>query len=197
MKNLSFVVDEKSIGPIMFSFVIMLRLLTDLQKIEIVKDFEHKSARKTAADFNLRYPDRPKQLNERTVRKIVAKFNSEGTITRKKIINPKCKSSNPIVIQQIVTTFEQSPATSLRQAHRDTGYSINTILKCLKAKKFHPYKFARTFEQNNPNDPVNRINYCSDIINKIERDPDFLSKILWSDESIFVINGLPNKQNYR
>lgn len=176
---------------------IMSRLLTDLQKIEIVKKYQNNSAKETAAYFNFRYPDRPIRLNERTVRKIVAKFNKEGTITRKKVPNPKCKTTNPEIIHEIITIFEQNPGTSLRQAQRDTGYSINTILKCLKAKKFHAYKFARTFEQKYAIDPPNRLNYCNDIINKVESDPGFLSRVLWSDESMFLLNGLPNKQNYR
>lgn len=175
----------------------MSRYLSDAQKIQIVKDYQKISASQIAANFNLNSPNRPWRLNERTVRKIVDKFNKEGVVTKKKPINPKCKSRNPEIIQAIATIFEDNPNTSLSQANRDTGFAIGTIRKCLKTRKFHPYKYGRTFQQKNPQDMLTRIEYCTNILSNIENDPAFLARILWSDESLFLLHGTPNKQNYR
>lgn len=175
----------------------MSRFLSVGQKIEIIKEYHQKPASLIATEFNERYPGRQFQLNERTVRRIVKKFNENGTVERKKSGARKCKSRCPEINQQIARIFEDNVHTSLSQAHRDTGLDVKTIRKCLKSQNFRPYKFARAFEQKRSVDLFDRVEYCTAILQEIEKDPAFLSRIIWSDESLFLLCGLPNKQNYR
>lgn len=175
----------------------MARQLSVNERIEIFKIYQTCSASESAAIFNERHPERPFVLNPRTVRKIAEKFNQTGSVENRKNDQRYCKSKDPNVIDQVTNIFNDNPHTTLKQARQETGLAIQTISKCLKSRKYYPYKYAKAHILQRPEDLFNRVNYCCDILGEIENDPDFFSKVLWSDESLFPVNGLPNRQNFR
>lgn len=168
----------------------MSRILSNHQRIEIVQLYQAHSATETIQIFNQRYPHRVHRLNPRTVRKIGEKFKEHGSVQTQTALR-RSKSCNPQTIRNVEALFEDNCHMSLRQAQRDTALGIKTIRKCIKA--FHPYKFVTAVVSKQPQDFMNRLAYCNTIVRKIRDDAQFL----WSDESIFQLNGTPNRQNYR
>ena len=64
------------------------------------------------------------------------------------------------------------------------GLSYSTVQRTLKELKFHAYHFVRVHELLERDYP-RRIRYCRWLLQRIQEDEQFLTKILWSDESTF------------
>uniref|UniRef100_A0A803JU31 Tc1-like transposase DDE domain-containing protein n=1 Tax=Xenopus tropicalis TaxID=8364 RepID=A0A803JU31_XENTR len=62
--------------------------------------------------------------------------------------------------------------------------------------KWHPYKH-QLLQHLNEDDPDRRTEFAEWAKQKLEQDPQFTQKILFSDEANFYVNGEVNKQNHR
>lgn len=92
--------------------------------------------------------------------------------------------------------FIRNPHTTLKQAARKFKASTNTIRKILKQGKFKPYKCVISQELYT-GDEEKRKSFCNAMLRKFNLDPTFKSSVLWTDESLFTLNGIFNRQNFR
>lgn len=69
--------------------------------------------------------------------------------------------------------------------------TVNEILKKLQIKPFH-FTPVQSITQA---DHVSRLNFCNEMLEAVNEEPDFLSKILWTDECLFTRQGLFNSHN--
>ncbi|EFN82646.1 hypothetical protein EAI_11103, partial [Harpegnathos saltator] len=60
--------------------------------------------------------------------------------------------------------------------------------KILKMNKFHPYKI-HLVQELNEDDFDRRIEFCDLMMEKIAKDPNYLSNVVFSDEATFQLNG--------
>lgn len=174
----------------------MSRILTTAQRVEIVELYRNNSARETAIIFNERYADRPQLLGERTVRKLSQKFLGTGSLQTLKSPIRRCISNNEASQGRVLQHFEENPHSSLKLASGQLNLCINSVHKILKKNRFHPFKYQRVHRLF-PQDPENRINFANEFLRQLDDDPGIMRSILFSDESIFLLRGVPNKQNYR
>src|SRR5207253_9767988 len=70
----------------------------------------------------------------------------------------------------------------------------SSVLRILHAHKFHPYHSHR-HQALEDRDYNVREAYCTWLLTAIDRDPNFLSRILWSDEAQFSRDGVVNTHN--
>lgn len=94
----------------------------------------------------------------------------------------------------LLDEIEQDPSTSTRVIARRTGISKTTVHRVLKMNKFHPYHIRRV-QALQPRDYNARLFFCRQMLAKIEQDPQFFDKILWSDESTLKKDGYFNMHN--
>lgn len=89
-----------------------------------------------------------------------------------------------------------NPKKSLNEASLDLNLSKTTIRRCLKKLKLHPFKakFLHTLE---PGDENLRMEYCLWAQGEFLNNPNFLNKILFTDEATFSTNGVVCSQNNR
>lgn len=74
--------------------------------------------------------------------------------------------------------------------------SHTSVHKVLKAEKFHPYKVQLIHELND--DDFDRlVQCCEEMMLRCVQDPLFKTKIVFSDEACFSLNGQVNRQNSR
>ncbi|KAJ8725439.1 hypothetical protein PYW08_003622 [Mythimna loreyi] len=78
--------------------------------------------------------------------------------------------------------------------HEGDSIDIATEHDILKKNKFHPYHVTRV-QTLQPRDYAARLRFCRQMLAKIEEDPQFFNKILWSDESTFKRDGYMNLRN--
>lgn len=71
------------------------------------------------------------------------------------------------------------------------GVSIDRILL---NHRMHPYSY-NILQHLNPENYAERVEFCEFILVKIQEDPLFLSKVIWTDESKFSREGIVNRRN--
>jgi hypothetical protein len=84
---------------------------------------------------------------------------------------------------------------SIRRVARELGistYSAYLILN--KDLQFHPYH-PITIHHLTEDDPQARIDFAQQFLEFQNEDQEFVDKIIWTDESIFTINGHVNRHN--
>ncbi len=152
------------------------------------------SLRKIAERFHQRFPHRPKP-SHRGIGKMYQKLRLTGSVfNRPKSGRPRSATNERNEVMVIATVFEKRQQ-SLKEVAIETGNSITSVWRILRRHKFHPYGVKLTQELSQA-DFGKRLDFCEFMDEKI-RDPDFLKKICFSDESTFHLTGYVNRHNCR
>lgn len=96
----------------------------------------------------------------------------------------------------VALTFIEDPHTSVRKAEALHELDKKLVHNILKEIKFHPYKVKITQELMD-GDQDRRVEFCEEIIQRLDGDPIFTSRIVFSDEATFMLNGEVNRHNCR
>uniref|UniRef100_A0AAZ1XEX3 Ig-like domain-containing protein n=1 Tax=Oreochromis aureus TaxID=47969 RepID=A0AAZ1XEX3_OREAU len=165
----------------------MSKRLTREERIEIVLISGERSNRVIAADFNARHPTRP-PISHATVSKLLAKFRETGSV----LDLPKCGRKKTVTNEEtsvaVLASFSKSPQRSTRRMSLKSGISRTSLQRILATHKWHPYKL-QLLQHLNEDDPDRRTEFAEWAKQKLEQDPQFTQKILFSDEANFYVNG--------
>lgn len=170
--------------------------LSTEERIEIVKLYAHNSCRNTAAIFNQNHPGRGVLLSPSTVSDTVNRFDSTGSIHDRKRTGRPRSAVNDEIATAVLAHTEYDPHSTLRSLSMATGVSTGSVWNILSKYRYHPYKM-QILHKLKEDDYPHRLNFCNSFLNFTRQDQSFPSKILWTDESLFSLNGWINKQNYR
>ena len=145
-------------------------------------------------EYQRKFPG--KTVTARTVRKIFQKMNTQHTLhDAPRTGRPKTSMSEP-TMRRVEEAFREDPELSLREAVSELNLSYGSIWRILKQLKFKPYK-PRSVQALKPEDLEKRRQFCTWFLEEYERDPDFLNRILWTDEAAFKTKERRNRQNHR
>ena len=105
--------------------------------------------------------------------------------------------ADPQVVSRIEGAFHENPRLSLRVAERVLQVLRSTICDVLKKKlKMFPYKIS-FLQQLSTRVYGERLQWSQHCRTEMEVDPQYLSRIVFSDECLFHTNGVVNKHNVR
>ena len=100
-------------------------------------------------------------------------------------------------VEDVRLLFENNPRLSIRQAEALLNISRSTIQRILRnCLQLYPYKMQNLHGITN-SDKMRRISWARHCQNQPEGMSEYLSKIVFSDECIFRLNGSVNTQNVR
>ena len=100
-------------------------------------------------------------------------------------------------INAVRQLFNTTPMTSLRHAEIQLQIPHSTIQKILKQLlSLYPYKI-QTLQELTASDKLRRLEFAQHVLTQSCGASEYLSKIDFSDECIFRVNGHVNKQNVR
>lgn len=170
-----------------------MRQLILEEKLAIIRLLFSLSVNEATAEFNAQ---NERKVTSMTVRRIKKTMMTTGNIQRKKRSDIGIIRKPFWFPRLVLRLYRKKPHTSLRQAARRFNTSVDSILKVLKSLKLRPYRCTVTQELY-PGDEEKRKEYCSKILRLFARDPVLQSNVLWSDECLFPLNGIFNRQNYR
>lgn len=162
-------------------------------RIEILQLCATNSSRRVAEIFNNRHPNRIPRLSYTTVQKLQRKFVETGTVDDRSRTG---RPLNPNIQAAVLEAVEANPRLSLRRMALDTNHSTKTVANVLHRNGFHPYK-AQMHQRIYDDDDESRMIFCEVLTNWINQDPLLAQRILWTDESLFRLNGNFNRQNNR
>lgn len=156
------------------------------------------NASSTVRDYRQQYPERQCPARA-TIIRLHRKFRETSSVRRKKRTVP----ANEEMDLNILLHYQENPRTSIRkvcQILRQRGFqnrsSFGKVRKELNKQSYKPYKMHIT-QPLSDEQKRKRVEFCQHMLQRINEDPQFLHKILWSDESSFSTSGVPNRQNHR
>ena len=97
-------------------------------------------------------------------------------------------------METVIRAIEQEPETSIRVIARENDLSYSTVQRILAEEKLHAFHYTRV-QHLRPEDYLRRKNFCEDFLRKVDQDPRFLFRVIFSDESLFTREGIFNSYN--
>lgn len=105
-------------------------------------------------------------------------------------------ATNDNVKLDVLLSLEENSQTSTTQLALDCDISQTSVMNIMKSEKLKPYKFHFCHELTE-DDPDRRTEFCENIQNRCIANPNFIKKIVFSDEATFCLSGKVNRHNYR
>lgn len=156
--------------------------------IHFVYGFCNGSAEAAVQEYRRRFPNRrlPSAQVFITTHRRIAEYGVGKINDRQVYQNPRDN--------RILHLFDINRNLSTRRAALQLQVSQTKIIKTLKRdhrKAFH----LRPVQNLLPGDAEKRTNFCRSILEKHEHDPNFLHRVLWTDECNFTRRGVVNYHN--
>lgn len=124
----------------------------------------------------------------RVVRQLREKHSLCDIRNRRKTVT----TENNII--DILAYFEVNKTKSISNCVEELGFSYATIQKVLRTNGYKPYK-VMPVQGLREQDREKRLTFCNIILQKHNEDPNFVNKILFTDESPFSTAGRHNRRN--
>ena len=149
---------------------------------------ETKSTTSVQRLFRKKYGKNSRTPQRRDIKMWQKIFQENSMVTPKKM-RPQKVDRQPI-LQQI----EKEPKQSLRRVGNELGVSYSTVRRCLKEGGFRCYR-PQIVQALKETDKVARVNFAQLILNTNSSSPNFMERIMFSDEAIFHLEGGVNTHN--
>ena len=94
----------------------------------------------------------------------------------------------PAMEEEVIQRTLDDPRASTRRIARDMDVSHVLVHKVLKEEKLYPYHFTR-IQKLIPRDYPARVIYSRKILERVAIEPEFLRRVLWTDECTFTQDG--------
>ncbi|CAH2007674.1 unnamed protein product [Acanthoscelides obtectus] len=96
--------------------------------------------------------------------------------------------------RMILREFDRDPTTSVRRVSGALGISASHVHRVLRNNHRRPYHL-QPVQGLQPGDAERRIRFCQWILDRTDNNMEFLSNVLWTDESRFTRRGVVNFHN--
>lgn len=139
-----------------------------------------------------RYPDR-RQPTPKTFQNVERRLRTTSSLARMPPVRdaPVTSGANA---EAVLNAIQHNPHASTRAVAQDTHISQSSVVRILRANKFHPYHL-HLHQALHDRDFEARVNFCQWILGRVANDAEFVRRILFSDESRFHNNGTVNRHN--
>ena len=166
--------------------------------IKVIQE-HYKNGAKIKSTFRAlrEYFGRNNRPNETTIGRLVRKFEATGSVADlRKGGRPKSVRT-PEKIAAVKQSVKDDPKQSTTRRSLELGISRTSLHRILhKDLNLHAYKIQLT-QQLKPIDHFSRRVFSDWLLEHRRIDAQFSSKIIFSDEAHFTLNGTVNKQNCR
>jgi hypothetical protein len=100
-------------------------------------------------------------------------------------------------VEHVMEAFKRSPTKSIRRASLELNIPRSTVHKVLhKRLRLYAYK-VQILQALEPNDRPQRQQFAIEMLDRIGQNPNYLSKVIFSDEATFHTRGMVNRHNIR
>ena len=193
-------VQERNVACLFDLFtgpVIKMPRLTNDQRVWLCLEYARVN---NACEVQRRWAERWGNLpapTKRTVMKTYRKFVHEGTCHN--LNKGRSGRRRTARTAENIELVRQSLTENGQRSGRRNGLALSrtTFQRIVKIDiKFHPYVIIRR-QKLREGDPAQRLAFCNRLVNTVARIPDFLDKLLVSDEAVFSLNSEINSRNVR
>lgn len=162
----------------------------------MVFGFCNGNANMAKEEYATRYPNRPRPSTN-TFRRLDQRLRESGTFVPNYRNRGRPRERRTVQIEeQILDAVHEDPTSSTRQLSRELNIPSNTTVHSVLSENllrpFHLTKVQPLYR----NDNIQRTFFCNTILNRIHEEPNFLLRVLWSDECTFTRDGVFNSHNF-
>lgn len=168
-----------------------MEIYTKNEKIDMLLIYgeARKNSYEACVLYAQRFPDR-RHPTRHYFPKLEQKMRNEPDEEREKFIISEDKEID------VLAYVEQNFTSSTREIANECNISPASVWRILRKHKYRSYKY-QLHQHLYENDYERRLEYCNWFLGKLQDDPNFPSKIIYSDESRFTNLGLFNRNNKR
>lgn len=163
------------------------------ERVKIIQlHAEFKNFEEVRRQWKNYFPSQPPSAN--SMRDLVNKFEETGSV------HDRERSGRPrsVVTQDTVKNVQKmlvdSPNTSIRTGALELEMSKTSYHRAARETGFRPYR-PTTVVALSDDDFDRREEFCTTFLAKLDQEPGLLDNIIWSDESLFKLNGVVNRHN--
>ncbi|CAH1982818.1 unnamed protein product [Acanthoscelides obtectus] len=127
--------------------------------------------------------------NQEVHRQIIE--NGFGNLQRDQNMNVRQRRFTRMILRE----FDRVPTTSVRRVSCPLGISASHVHRDLRNDHRRPYHL-QPVQGLQPGDGERRITFCQWILDRTDNNREFLSNVLWTDESCFTRRGVVNFHNH-
>jgi hypothetical protein len=140
------------------------------------------NAREAVRLYREQFPQRQSHPDHKTILKLIARSRETGQMqpVRRKVGGAPRNVRTVEHEEAVLNVFEEDGTRSIRTVSREMGLSKSSVQRVQHLL---------------PEDYPIRREFCLWLINQNDADPHFLSRILFSDESLFCQEGCSNYHN--
>lgn len=170
------------------------------ERIFIVKTFYESNqspvtvARAFAKEFKVHSgPDR------KTITRLIEKFEHTGSVcdNMRHNVGRKATVSTPENVEKTRELLARSPRKSIRRAAQQVGIKRESLRKIIVNElKLFPYK-VQVHQPLSEAAMEQRLEFANDVVGRIDNNTIDVTKVWFSDEAHFHLDGYVNKQNWR
>lgn len=166
----------------------------DLADIHFVYGLADGNALEAQRLYAIRFPNR-RLPNDRTFTNSHRHLREYGSFktSRRDAGRPRV-ARNPLTEEQLLNAIDENPSLSTRQIGRDLNVCHTTVWRILHEYSLYPYHIQR-IQGLLPQDFPRRLEFSRWILRKCTTHPNFLSRILFTDEAQFTRDGVVNFHN--
>lgn len=144
-------------------------------------------------EYALRYPER-RRHSRKVFKRLANRLRETGNVQPVSLKNRVRRSRNEENVINVLAYVKADPHLSIREIARDLGLNYSLVHRILKEQKLHPYHLV-LHQELKETDFDRRLNHCNWLKEMVNDNPDFLNKILWTDEATFTSSGKVNLHN--
>jgi len=96
-------------------------------------------------------------------------------------------------VEKVLHAVEQEPETNIKFIAREHDLSYSTVQRILEEEKLHAYHYT-SVQDLREEDYTRRKRFCENFLRRVD-DPEFSSRVIFSDESLFTREGIFNHHN--
>ncbi|KAJ4447016.1 hypothetical protein ANN_09004 [Periplaneta americana] len=159
---------------------------------------EHRSIIRVQRLFRRQYNLRPREAVptyvsimkwDRQLRETGSLLSNAGKHSKRKVSDEN--------VERIREAFQRSPRKSIRQASVQLNIPPTTVHTVLhKRLRLRAYKL-QLHQMITPNDKLERKRFAETMLDKVDDDDTFLTRVCFSDEATFHVSGKVNRHNCR
>lgn len=143
--------------------------------------------------YRQRFPNR-RVPDHRLFGQLHRRLQEAGSFRISSHIGRQRTTRTPNIENSVLDAFTRNPRTSIRVVERDLGVSRSSIMRILREDLQHPYHIQRVQALSDADYPQ-RVAFARWYLQARITDPQFPSRILFTDEATFSRDGVLNQHN--
>jgi hypothetical protein len=159
--------------------------------IHFVCGFCDGNAAAAAREYLLRYRDR-RHPERRVFEALHRRLKETGSFNPRTHIGRGRRNVQDDEV--VLDAVNDNPSSSTRRIESQTGLSQSAVWRVLRENSLNPFHL-QPVQGLQPRDKERRLDYCRWLLHRVVDEPDFLNRVLWTDEAEFTRDGAMNLHN--